>query len=144
MQPLKEKVFAYVTHDDHLLVFRHTHFPQAGIQIPGGTLHPGEDPVEGVLREVTEETGLRRLEVVRLLGERDEVFPGGPQHWRFYHLRHTGELHDRWIWHEEDPSGGGPTIEFELFWVTLPNRVPRLARGQATFLDQLRTRSRGL
>jgi 8-oxo-dGTP pyrophosphatase MutT (NUDIX family) len=137
MQPPKEKVFAYVTHGDRLLVFRHTEFPRAGIQVPGGTLHPGEDPVEGLLREVTEETGLRRLEVIRLLGERDETYPSGSQHWRFYHLRHTGELHDRWIWHEEDPSGGGPPIEFELFWVQLPAGVPRLARGHGAFLDRL-------
>lgn len=137
MPPRKEKVFAYVTHGDRLLVFRHTMFPRAGIQIPGGTLRPGEDPVEGVLREVAEETGLRRLDVTGLLGERDVRFPSGPQHWRFYHLRHTGELHERWIWHEDDPSGGGESIEFELYWVQASEGVPRLARGHAAFLDRV-------
>jgi 8-oxo-dGTP pyrophosphatase MutT (NUDIX family) len=133
----KEKVFAYITHGDRLLVFRHTAFPRAGIQVPGGTLHPGEDPVAGVLREATEETGLRRLEVVSLLGDRSVSFPSGWQHWRFYHLRHAGELDERWTWHEDDPSGGGEPIEFELFWVPLPLGVPRLARGHGAFLSRL-------
>lgn len=137
MPPRKHKVFAYVTHGDYLLVFRHTMFPRAGIQIPGGTLHAGEDPVEGVLREVTEETGLQRLQVVTFLGERDVRFPSGLQRWRFYHLLHTGEFHERWIWHEDDPSGGGEPIEFELFWVPIPHGVPRLARGQAAFLNRV-------
>jgi ADP-ribose pyrophosphatase YjhB (NUDIX family) len=138
MQPPKEKVFAYITHGGWLLVFRHTEFPRAGIQVPGGTLHSGEDPVDGVLREATEETGLRRLEVVGLLGERELQFPSGPQHWRFYHLRHEGGFHGRWTWHEDDPSGGGSPVEFELYWVPLPHGVPRLARGHAAFLPQLR------
>jgi 8-oxo-dGTP pyrophosphatase MutT (NUDIX family) len=139
VQPRKEKVFAYVTHGNFLLVFRHTEFPRAGIQVPGGTLHAGEDPVRGVLREVTEETGLRQLEVVRLLGEREVTYPSGPQRLCFYHLRHTGGFDERWTWHEDDPSGGGPPIEFELFWVPLRN-VPHLARGHAAFLARLPNR----
>jgi len=135
--PVKQKVFAYITHGDRLLVFRHTRFPRAGIQVPGGTLDPGEDPAAGVLREATEETGLRKLEIVRLLGEKDVSFPSGMQHWRFYHLLHTGELHERWIWHEDHPSGGGAPIEFELYWVRISGRIPKLARGHDAFVDRL-------
>jgi ADP-ribose pyrophosphatase YjhB (NUDIX family) len=137
MLPLREKVFAYITHGPRLLVFRHTKFPRAGIQVPGGTLHPRENPIEGILREATEESGLKKLEVVRLLGERHVSFTTSRQHWRFYHLLHTGELHECWIWHEEDPSGGGDPIEFELYWVDLPDGVPRLARGHGAFLREL-------
>jgi 8-oxo-dGTP pyrophosphatase MutT (NUDIX family) len=43
--------------------------PEAGFQVPAGTLEDGEEPERGVLREAMEETGLTRLEVVAFLGE---------------------------------------------------------------------------
>ena len=58
----RNKVYAYITRGDHLLVFRHVDFPEAGIQIPGGTLEDGEEPDEAVLREAFEETGLEELQ----------------------------------------------------------------------------------
>ena len=47
----RNKVFAYIIRGEHLLVFRHVDFPEAGIQIPGGTMEGGEDPALAVLRE---------------------------------------------------------------------------------------------
>ena len=41
---LKHKVFAYLTHGHRLLVFRHADFPEAGIQVPAGTVQPDERP----------------------------------------------------------------------------------------------------
>lgn len=52
------KVTAFVvTHDapHYLLVFKH---PTAGLQLPAGTVEPGETPIEAAKREVYEETGL--------------------------------------------------------------------------------------
>ena len=69
MAPVISKVFAYITHRNRLLVFRHTDFPEAGIQVPAGTLKTNEDLVAAVLREAQEETGLRELTVKRALGE---------------------------------------------------------------------------
>ena len=42
MTELVEKAFAYITRDDELLVFRHVDSPEAGIQVPAGTIEPGE------------------------------------------------------------------------------------------------------
>lgn len=39
--PLK-KVYAYIKRAEQLLVFSHMDFPEAGIQVPGETLEPGE------------------------------------------------------------------------------------------------------
>ena len=41
-----------------LLVFEHAGMPEAGLQVPGGTVEEGETPLEAVAREVLEESGL--------------------------------------------------------------------------------------
>ncbi len=40
MLTLKRKAFAYITHAHHLLVFSHPAAPEAGIQVPAGTVAP--------------------------------------------------------------------------------------------------------
>jgi 8-oxo-dGTP diphosphatase len=58
----KEKVLVYVTRTKNaerlLLIFAHRDYPEAGWQVPGGTLEIGEDPGTGALREIEEEAGL--------------------------------------------------------------------------------------
>lgn len=53
-----EKVVAYITKEKHgvkqLLVFAHLDLPEAGIQVPAGTVDPGEEIPRAVLREVAE------------------------------------------------------------------------------------------
>ena len=51
MTYIKHKVFAYITNRQRLLLFRHVYAPEAGIQVPAGTLEVGESPEEGVLRQ---------------------------------------------------------------------------------------------
>ena len=136
-----EKVVAYVTRDKHLLVFRHVH-SDAGIQVPAGTLEPGESPDDGVLREAREETGLDCLEVRRFLGTRDydmSHYGLAELHRRYYyHLECTGDAPSVWRHFESDPSGGNSEgIEFELSWVMLPDEVPELAVAQGDFLAEL-------
>ena len=73
-----EKVTAFITRkqgDKHyLLLFEH---PNAGIQIPAGTVEDGETPEAAVVREVAEETGLKLLSIHRYLGYAESKFPGG-------------------------------------------------------------------
>ena len=63
------KVFAYITHGNQLLVFSHPDFPEAGIQVPAGTIEEGETAEAAVMREAFEETGLANLKRIRMLGE---------------------------------------------------------------------------
>lgn len=70
MPVLRHKVFAYFTHSHRLLVFRHADFPEAGIQVPAGTVQPDENSDEAVLREVYEETGLSNFTEVYFPGLR--------------------------------------------------------------------------
>ncbi|MGC9350294.1 MAG: NUDIX hydrolase [Anaerolineae bacterium] len=136
----QRKAYAYITHEGRLLVFRHTDFPEAGIQVPGGTVEPGEDPAQAVMREACEETGLTELRLVAFLGEAHK--PGelpGPDHRRyFYHLICGGTPPERWVHYEMNPSDGSPApIEFEFFWVTLPDDVPVLSGALDEMLPAL-------
>jgi 8-oxo-dGTP pyrophosphatase MutT (NUDIX family) len=141
MPVVRRKVFAYITHGNRLLVLRHPHAPEAGIQVPAGTVQDGEPLEAAVLREAAEETGLPGLELVGFVGEqcfamggfgRDEL-----QHRFFFHLRCTGHPPDRWQHHEVDPADGGVPPLFELFWVPLPDGVPELIAGHGALLPVL-------
>jgi 8-oxo-dGTP diphosphatase len=46
-----QKVAAYITAGNRLLVFSQPAYPEAGTQIPGGTVRPGEMLDRAVLRE---------------------------------------------------------------------------------------------
>lgn len=75
MPVFKRKVFAYITSGNRLLVFWHPDAPEAGTQVPAGTVEPGERPEAAVLREAFEETSLPGLELAGLLGERCARWP---------------------------------------------------------------------
>ncbi|MER5372713.1 NUDIX domain-containing protein [Streptomyces sp. NPDC002553] len=63
----KEKVLVYVVRDGRLLVFRHTDYSyeEVGIQVPAGSIRPGETPEAAALREAREETGRTDFKIVR-------------------------------------------------------------------------------
>lgn len=135
-----EKALAYVTHGERLLVFRHVLAPEAGIQVPAGTLRDGEDPAEGALREAQEETGLLGLRLEAWLGTRDYVPPTGGRVNRrhFFHLVCLHRPPERWRHDEVFPSEGAPgPIPFEYFWAALPDGVPPLAPGHDALLGAL-------
>ncbi|MEH2109058.1 hypothetical protein [Nostoc sp.] len=44
-QPTTKKAIAYVTNKDELMVFTHTDFPKAGVQVPAGTVEESEEPL---------------------------------------------------------------------------------------------------
>ena len=154
---LKRKGFAYVTHRDaegeRLLIFSHPEAPEAGLQVPAGSLEDGEDPAAGALREAHEETGLALddLEVVAHLGEqlRDmrDVGKDELHHRHYFHVRCTAaKVPERWRTYEEFPSDeieAGVAREaltrhlFECFWVRLPDGVPALVTEHVHFLPEL-------
>ena len=139
------KVAAYITCLEKLLVFRHVDFPEAGIQIPSGTVDHGEDLESAVLREVHEETGLTGLSIVSFLGTR--VYDMRPIdgthreiHRHYYHLVLPGPIPSaRWHHWEESPSDGTTEpILFELYWVSFPDEIPDLNGNQGDLLPRLR------
>jgi 8-oxo-dGTP pyrophosphatase MutT (NUDIX family) len=145
-KPAVEKVAAYITHRGRLLVFRHVAFPAAGIQVPGGTIQPGETPEAAVLREAREETGLTSLTLDAYLGAReyDLTDLGLPviQRRHYFHLVASGSPPERWRHFEMSPSDGSvEPIEFELYWVHIPEGIPELTGWLGDMLPVL-SRSR--
>ncbi len=64
-----QKAVVYITRGDQLYVFRHEN-PEPGMQVPKGSIQPGETPLEAAIREAYEESGLK-LEHRHTLGEVD-------------------------------------------------------------------------
>lgn len=142
MPVLKRKALAYITHGDRMLVFRHPRHPEAGIQVPAGTIRDGESPEDGVMREAEEETGLTTLALASFLGEEtwDMQAWGIDQvhHRFFYHLQCGENPPDNWQHHESDPSDGTPhPIPLEFFWADLPDSIPQLSGDQGSMLPAL-------
>jgi 8-oxo-dGTP diphosphatase len=148
VKEVKDKVFAYITHNDHLLIFSHPYALEAGIQVPAGTVEENEHPEDAVLREAFEETGLSNLSLDCFLGEqrRDMSDYGRNEIHRrlFYHLRYDGPFIARWRQGESDPYDGlaSDPIIFEFFWARLPHHVPPLIADQGIMLPQLLERLR--
>jgi len=73
-----EKVTAFIIHEandgQRLLLIEH---PNAGIQLPAGTVEANETPEEAALREAAEETGLTTVSIQRYLGWTDDTPPEG-------------------------------------------------------------------
>ena len=134
-----QKAFAYITHRNRLLVFEHPHHPEAGLQVPAGSVEEQEGCEAAVLREAWEETGLDGLTVVRFLGEqRRDMRAFGRQeiHERhFFHLAYTKTPPESWEHHELFGSDGDHHL-FRFFWVEL-DAVPPLIAGHDAFLHEL-------
>jgi len=140
------KVLAYVTRDcedgrRELLVFDHRDFPEAGIQVPAGTVKLRELPDVAVIREVEEETGIAGCRLLSKLGVYDWFNPytGQVNERHVFHLAAPAGTMDSWTWVETD---GGTVLELEgyvflLRWVGLDEPL-ELAGDQGDFLGAIR------
>jgi ADP-ribose pyrophosphatase YjhB (NUDIX family) len=141
-RPIVEKALVYITQGRCVLLLRHPSHPEAGIQVPGGSIHLNEAPAEAALREAREETGLARLSIVQLVGVADfDMRPFGKTevHRRhFFHLKFQDESPPSWRHEERDPSSGAAEpIAFELFWARYPGEVPPLIAGHGQYLPKV-------
>jgi 8-oxo-dGTP pyrophosphatase MutT (NUDIX family) len=129
---------------EDILLLYHPDHAEAGIQIPGGTVEPGEDIIGAALREAEEETGLTGLVLDRVLGQTDyDMRPFGKNerhHRTFVLLRCALPTPDRWFHWEEHPfDAPGERIRFELVWTRLDATLPPLVPGYDAFLGMLPT-----
>jgi 8-oxo-dGTP pyrophosphatase MutT (NUDIX family) len=130
---VKHKAYAYVTRRRNgrtqLLVFEHRGLPSAGVQVPGGSVEPGEDVAVAAARELTEESGLTDARLVAAVDE---------YHW--FHAD-SGRRHHRHVFHftADDapdawsirPLGENETARaftFDFRWIDLAD-APRVLAG---------------
>jgi ADP-ribose pyrophosphatase YjhB (NUDIX family) len=131
-------VVAYVVRDDALLVFDHRDFPEAGTQVPAGTVEGDEELESAVVREVLEETGVK-ARVVRSLGTADEIAPRGePRRNHFFQLD-TEDPRDSW---EHIVSGAGSDRSLVFSCRFIPLSPPPVLAADGDFLHLVaRTRT---
>ncbi|WP_457586998.1 NUDIX hydrolase [Ensifer canadensis] len=141
MKPDAHKVLIYATWREQLLVFDEPDFPEIDLQVPGGTMEPGESPEAAALREFVEETGLASPTTLLPLATQDYHFTkDGRQicHRRHYfHAPLAGEQRKTWFNLEMTPDGGGSPIRFRFFWLALDEASCRLGYGMADSLELL-------
>lgn len=102
----------------HLLLFTHPDFPEAPIQIPGGSVENGEEIEAALYREIAEETGLEELPVVRKLGvsEVPSIVNGDGLLVRHcYLLAAPRDVEGEWI-HVVRGSGEDRDLRFAFAW----------------------------
>lgn len=136
------KVVAYIIRDERLLVFVHADHAsplQAGVQVPAGSVRPGELPQAAVLREAFEETDLSGLRIERFLGmaEYDARPYRAEIHVRhFFHLSvDAPRVPERWTAYERGDGDIEP-IRFEVFWIPL-KQAHVVSAGQAALLGRV-------
>jgi 8-oxo-dGTP pyrophosphatase MutT (NUDIX family) len=142
MRPDAHKVLIYATWQDRLLVFDEPDFPEIELQVPGGTMEPGESPETSAQREFIEETGLTPPEALTHLVTQDYHYPKDGRticHRRHYfHIALAGEQRQTWIHQEMTPFGGGDPIRFRFFWLGIDEAKRRLGYGMQDGLHLLR------
>ncbi len=157
------KAYVYLTCGTRLLVFNEPENPEIGLQVPGGTIDPGESYLIGAKREFVEETGLELDAAFEHFADQDLPFdeippenrPKAPsnrpltgRHIRkHYHVSVGSIPAEEWEHYEMTPSVGGPPIRFRLFWIDLfsarAQSTEQFFAGFGEQLDLLRTRVEG-
>jgi 8-oxo-dGTP pyrophosphatase MutT (NUDIX family) len=120
-----------------LLVFDQRDEPQAGTQLPGGGIEPGEPAEDAAVREVAEETGIAGVVVHRRLGEHTPVMPDGSlQHTVVVHATTTDGSEEGW---EHVVGGHGDDRGFVYLcrFVPLVDALRDLVEPEDAFLPEL-------
>lgn len=138
----KEKVLAYITRHRNgeleLLVLEHRDIPEAGIQIPGGTVDAGESIAEALVREVYEESGLTLENAGTLLGrfqwfrkDRNEL-----HHRNVFHISAPREVAEEWL-HIVKSNGEDSEMPFRFYWLPVAKAKGKLAADLDAYLGEI-------
>ena len=135
----RHRAYAYITNAHRLLLFTHPESPEAGIQVPAGTVEPGEGPRDAVMREAKEETGLTDLRLVKFLiqdtRDMNDCGSNELQYRWFYHLSLQGTPKKTWR-HGEYADDGTLAIPFDFSWAEI-TALPELVAGYGDHIDLL-------
>jgi 8-oxo-dGTP diphosphatase len=138
-----DKAVAYVVHRGRIAVFVHVDdddpLTQSGLQVPAGSMAPGESPTDAALREAYEESGLEGLRVDGELGIEDyDMRPYADAVHRRHYVQLGLDVEPPETWtHVEEQSDDGVRRGFRFFWLELA-RAHALAAGQGALLALVR------
>lgn len=138
----KTKVLAYIYRDvgplKEILVFDHVDFKEAGTQVVGGTVEPGEDLREALLREILEEAGLVfHIVDVHPIGQTVYERKDRPEkNHRHYFMIEGSHLEDEWI-HVVDSTGADHGLKFRFFWIKASEALTMLTGSMGELVDRV-------
>lgn len=131
------KVVVYVfRQDDYVLTFTQRDHSDAGMQVPAGTVEPGEHPDDAAVRELAEETGFAGESRLRYFAESyADVREFKPEIHRrsWYFTSARGFPNESWT-HSEPRRAPLADIIAEYRWTPVADAVEALIAGQQ---DQL-------
>ncbi|MYL32480.1 NUDIX domain-containing protein [Pontibacillus yanchengensis] len=124
----KQKILAYITRvrngQHELLVHKHKHQPEAGIQVVSGTVETGESLETTLFREILEEAGLKRIKLKKFLNTYTYYHPTKHKELErnVFWLEVTDQVPDEWE-HEVEGSGNDKGLIFCWSWVPLHHHI---------------------
>lgn len=142
MEKPKQKILAYITRisesKKELLVFVHQQYPEAGIQVPSGTVEKNENLESAFRREVFEESGLKIVNLPQFIGSYS-YFRKDIQQLQMrnvFHCQLTQPVADRWS-HRVSGKGEDQNLIFEYYWVELDQAATLLEGDQGEYIKHL-------
>lgn len=135
--PFSEKVMAYIVRRGaavtEILVFDHVDMPEAGVQLPAGTIDNGEIPRMAAIREVHEETGLSDFSSIIFLGSHFYYYwPPKTLLKRYCFLFVSEDKRDEWV-HVVQGAGEDAQMRFRIYWLPI-NHSLRLTSDFGLYL----------
>ncbi|MBC7712510.1 MAG: NUDIX domain-containing protein [Rhizobacter sp.] len=129
MKTEKTKVISYIYRKNktEILVFTHQTFPEAGVQVVGGTLETGEEFAPSLVREILEESGLVvDVKYLKKIGQTEYHRQDKPEinHRHYFEMDSDG-LPETWT-HVVVSDGEDNGLLFDFFWLTIKEAKERL------------------
>lgn len=143
MKRVKRKVLAYITKGEgkhrKLLVYEQLDEPEAGWQVPGGTIERNELLLDALYREIEEESGIVRDELI-LEGKvkASKFFPEDKNviyERTIFHFDYVGEPRNEWEYIVEGEGKDAGQL-FSYRWMSL-QEVPKLAAKQGEAIEYI-------
>lgn len=136
-------VLAYITKGEgrhrKILVYEHKEQPEAGLQVPGGTIERNELLLDALYREIEEESGITRDEL-HLQGKvkSSKYFPRDRNvvyNRTIFHFSYIGDDRTEWDYQVEG-NGKDRGLVLSYRWIPL-NALPKLAAKQGEAIEYI-------